>query len=154
MISWSVMSHTSSSDNFLILSTALFCRALIGDTRTGTRGRLAAGVGVVGWSSESESLPDGTSSKTSPGDWDRDFCDACSCFFVQNIRGAGAGARAGCTAWALAAVDLEAQVGATGSGFVASDCFCGCSEPPFSSGAQGMLCTDGGGKKDSAEIAR
>jgi len=58
MISWSVMSHTSSSDIFLIFSAALFCRALIGDTRTGTWERPTAWVGVVGWPSKSESPPD------------------------------------------------------------------------------------------------
>jgi len=150
MISSSVMSHTSSSDIFFILSAALFCRALIGDTRMGTRGRVVAGVGVVGWSSKSESLPDETSSKTSPGDWEREFRDACSCFCIGNIWGAGAG----CTAWALAAVDLEARVGATGSGFIASGCFHGCLEPLFAAGAWGMLCKDGGRRRDGAEIAR
>jgi len=55
------------SDILLVLSAALSCWALIGDTRTGTWERLPAPVGVVGWASESEPLPDEIWSKSLQG---------------------------------------------------------------------------------------
>ena len=150
MISWSDIPHTSSSDIFLILSATLFCWALIGDTRTGTRGQLTGTrVRVVGRSSESESLPNETSSKTSPGDWEWRSSDACSCFCIGKIQGAGAGAGADCSACAWAVVDLEVRAGATGSGFTVWGWFFGCLEPPFAPGAWGMVHKDGGRQRDS-----
>jgi len=154
MISWSDICHTSSSDILLILSAALFCQALIGNTRTGTQGQLIGTlVGVVGWSSKSESLLDEISSKTSAENWEWRSSDACGCFCIGKIRGAGAGAGAGaetgCLACTWAVVDLEVWAGATGSGFIAWGCFFGCLKPPFAPGAWSIVCKDRRRQRDS-----
>ena len=151
MISWSAISHTSSSDIFLIFSAALFCRALIGDTRTGIWERLTARVGVVGWLPKSESLPDATSSNLSPGDWEQRFRGACNCSWVGKIQATGTSASRG---WTWAAVVWEVWAGATGSGFWAWGCFFFCLEPAFTVVPLGMSRKDGGRWRDCEDNCR